>query len=221
MLIAVIGATGNQGSSVVDAALESEDTVAVRAVVRNARTDRASALSGRVAEIVEADLDDPETLRRAFAGADAAYCVTPGDGDWGRETTRAGHMALAAHGAKLEHVIWSTQEDTRPALNAAGSAIPVLGGRYRVPQLRRESGGRRCLSRARRSDHVHAHVVLLGELFLSGIGPAPAPPGGAVIRWPLGDAKLPGIAVAFGMVHALPGESDRISRDQGLPVVRQ
>src|SRR5215207_3544968 len=106
MLIAVVGATGSQGSSVVDAALESEQRIAVRAVVRDARTDEAAGLAGRVAELVEADLDDPEALRAAFAGVDAAYCVTPGDGDWARETTRARNMAHAAHEAKLRHVIW-------------------------------------------------------------------------------------------------------------------
>ena len=196
MLIAVIGATGNQGSSVLEAALESEDAVAVRAVVRDARSDRASALSGRVAEIVEADLDDPEILRRAFAGADAAYCVTPGDGDWGRETTRARNMAHAAHGAKLQHVIWSTQEDTRQVLDAAGSTIPVLRGCYRVPSYDAKAEADAAFRELGVPTTFMRTSFYWENLFLPGIGPAPAPPGGAVIRWPLGDARLPGIAVA-------------------------
>ncbi len=135
MLLAVVGATGKQGSSVIEAAVESREAITVRAVVRDARSPKASALAQRVAEIVEADLDDAETLAAAFAGADTAYCVTPPDstGEWGRETQRARNMAAAARQAKLGHVVWSTQEDTRPVLDAAGSTIPVLGGRYRVP----------------------------------------------------------------------------------------
>jgi uncharacterized protein YbjT (DUF2867 family) len=193
MLIAVIGATGNQGSSVVEAALESEHRIAVRAVVRDFRAEKASALAGRVAEIIEADLDDPETLGAAFAGADAAYCVTPGDGDWGRETTRARNMAHAAHAADLQHVIWSTQEDTRPVLNAAGSTIAVLGGLYRVPSYDAKAEADSAFRELGVPTTFMRTSFYWESLFLPGIGPAPR--GGGVIRWPLGDAKLPGIAV--------------------------
>ncbi len=198
MLLAVVGATGKQGSSVIEAAVESREAITVRAVVRDARSPKASALAQRVAEIVEADLDDAETLAAAFAGADTAYCVTPPDstGEWGRETQRARNMAAAARQAKLGHVVWSTQEDTRPVLDAAGSTIPVLGGRYRVPSYDAKADADVAFRELEVPTTCMRTSFYWESLFLPGIGPTPAPGGGASIRWPLGDAKLPGIAVA-------------------------
>jgi uncharacterized protein YbjT (DUF2867 family) len=198
MLLAVVGATGNQGSSVVEAARESQQPIAVRAVVRDARTPKAAALAERVAEIVEANLDDAESLRAAFAGADAAYCVTPpdGDSDWGRETTRARNMAIAACQAKLTHVIWSTQEDTRPVLDAANSTIPVLGGRFRVPSYDAKGEADAAFRDLGVPTTFMRTSFYWESLFVPGVAPTPAADGGAVIKWPLGNAKLPGIVVA-------------------------
>jgi uncharacterized protein YbjT (DUF2867 family) len=196
MLLVVVGATGKQGSSVVEAALESKRPIAVRAVVRDVRSAKAAALADRVAEIVEAELDDEGTLRAAFEGADAVYCVTPGDTEWERETARARNMARAAHEAKLRHVVWSTQEDTRPLLDAAGSTIPVLGGRFRVPSYDAKAEADATFRELGVPTTFMRTSFYWESLFVPGVAPAPERGGGAVIRWPLGDAKLPGIAVA-------------------------
>src|SRR3981189_2885076 len=69
-LIAVIGATGQQGRGVVRA-LQARGQFKVRALPRNPDKHRDLAQ-----EVVEADLDRPETLNAAFEGAHGVFLVT-------------------------------------------------------------------------------------------------------------------------------------------------
>ena len=69
-LIAVIGATGQQGGGVVHA-LKASGEFKVRALSRNPGKHRQLA-----DEAVEADLDRPQTLKAAFAGAHGVFLVT-------------------------------------------------------------------------------------------------------------------------------------------------
>src|SRR6202162_4295323 len=101
-LIAVGGATGQQGGAVVRA-LQASGQFKVRALTRN------PAKHPRLAdEIMLADLDRPETLKAAFAGAHGVFLVT----NFWEAGTDEGKQALAAvHAAKdagVQHFIWST-----------------------------------------------------------------------------------------------------------------
>src|SRR5713226_3805366 len=69
-LIAVIGATGQQGGGVVRA-LQAGGQFRVRALTRDPDKHRELA-----EEVVEADLDQPETLNAAFEGAHGVFLVT-------------------------------------------------------------------------------------------------------------------------------------------------
>ena len=69
-LIAVFGATGQQGGAVVRA-LQAQGQFNVRALTRNPGKHR-----GLADEVVEADLDHPESLKAAFAGAHGVFLVT-------------------------------------------------------------------------------------------------------------------------------------------------
>lgn len=64
-IITVIGATGVQGGSVVDAALKS-GIYKVRAITRNINSDKAKALAARGVELATADLSDEQSLIKAF-----------------------------------------------------------------------------------------------------------------------------------------------------------
>jgi NmrA-like family protein len=72
-LIAVVGATGQQGGGVVRA-LRAGGQVKVRALTRNPGKHRELA-----DEVVEADLDRPQTLAAAFRGAHGEYLPLVGD----------------------------------------------------------------------------------------------------------------------------------------------
>src|SRR5882724_1424439 len=69
-LIAVIGATGQQGGGVVRA-LQASGQFKVRALSRNPGKHRELA-----DEVVEADLNRPETLKAAFEGVHRIFLVT-------------------------------------------------------------------------------------------------------------------------------------------------
>ena len=69
-LIAVVGATGQQGGAVVRA-LRAGNQFKVRALTRNPAKHRELA-----DEVIEADLNSPETLASAFKGAHGVFLVT-------------------------------------------------------------------------------------------------------------------------------------------------
>ena len=69
-LIAVFGATGQQGGSVVRA-LQANGQFYVRALTRNPGKHH-----GLADEVVEADLNHPETLKASFEGAHGVFLAT-------------------------------------------------------------------------------------------------------------------------------------------------
>ena len=74
--IAVIGATGAQGGSLARAALaDTSGEWSVRAITRKPDGDTARELAAAGAEVVQADLDDVNSLKSAFEGAYGAFCV--------------------------------------------------------------------------------------------------------------------------------------------------
>ena len=123
-VVTVIGATGNQGGSVVDY-LQAYDTgdYVVRAVTRNPDTEAAKDLVTRGVQVVQADLDDVLSLTKAFKGSYAIFAVTD---FWtlaehlgveeaaARETRQGRNLADAAEATResLGHYIWSTLVDT-------------------------------------------------------------------------------------------------------------
>ncbi len=76
-IIAVVGATGEQGGGLVRAITSDPNgEFAARALTRNPDSDAAKALAALGAEVVAADIDDEASIERAFDGAYGAYCVT-------------------------------------------------------------------------------------------------------------------------------------------------
>jgi uncharacterized protein YbjT (DUF2867 family) len=110
---------------------------AVRAVTRDATSDKAKALAAMGAEVVEADVDDAQSLRKAVDGAYGAYCVTFFWEHFSpeKELAQATSMAKAAKDAGLQHVIWSTLEDTRNWVPLDDDRMPTLMGKYKVPHF--------------------------------------------------------------------------------------
>ena len=72
--IAVVGATGLQGGATVRALLGAN--VPDRALARRTDSDAARALTELGADLVVADLDDPDGLRAAFTGVDGVFAMT-------------------------------------------------------------------------------------------------------------------------------------------------
>lgn len=137
-IITVLGAAGAQGGGLVRAILnDPQREFKVRAVTRNVHSDKVRALAGLGAEVVAADLDDAQSLQRAFAGAYGAFCVTF---FWEHfspevEIAQAKRLAQAAKETNLQHVIWSTLEDSRQWSPLTDARIPTLMGKYKVPHM--------------------------------------------------------------------------------------
>jgi len=199
-IIAVVGATGTQGGSVARAILNNRDgDFALRALTRKPSSARAQALARAGAEVVYADLDDLESVKRAFAGAYGAYCMTDfwgGDGDPERERLQASMMAEAARCAGLQHVLWSTLEDTRRYVPLSDSRMPTLLSNYKVPHFDGKGEADEAFTRL----GVPTTFFLTSfywENFLRfpGMELRKRDDGDVILAMPMGDKKLPGIAV--------------------------
>jgi uncharacterized protein YbjT (DUF2867 family) len=137
-IIAVFGATGAQGGGVARAILnDPASEFGVRAVTRDITSDKAKELADLGAELVTANIDDPASLRAALEGAYGAYFVTFYWAHFSpeKERTEAQHMAEAAKAAGLQHVIWSTLEDTREWVPLNDNRMPTLMEKYKVPHF--------------------------------------------------------------------------------------
>jgi uncharacterized protein YbjT (DUF2867 family) len=210
-VVAVVGARGAQGGGLVRAILADKSAPFVaRALTRDIRSDRAKELRALGAEVVAADVDDEKSLERAFAGADAAFCVTF---FWAhmspdRELAEAAAMARAAKQAGVRHVIWSTLEDTRKFVPLSDDRMPTLLGRYKVPHFDAKGEADHFFAEAGVPTTYLATVFYWDNFIHFGLGPKPGPDGKLAITFPMGDKKLGGIVAedigkcAYGVLKA-------------------
>jgi uncharacterized protein YbjT (DUF2867 family) len=196
-VIAVVGATGAQGGGLVRAILADRDgPFTVRAVTRKPDADKARALAALGAQVVAGDADDPPSLERAFAGAHGAFCVT---NFWEhfsaeREAAQAGAMARASRKAGVQHVVWSTLEDTRKWIPLDDARLPTLKGKYKVPHFDAKGETDRVFA-AEAAPTSYLLAAFYWENFIYfGMGPRKGADGDLVLALPLGGVKLPGIA---------------------------
>lgn len=196
-IIAVAGATGAQGGGLVRAILSDPNSgFAARAITRDINSEKAKPLAKLGAELVTGDVDDPASLKSAYQGAYGAFCVTFFWAHYSpeREIAGATHMAKAAKEAGLQHVIWSTLEDTRKLVPLSDNRMPTLNGKYKVPHF--DGKGE--------ADHVFTELGLPVTILLTsfywdnfigfGMGPKKGADGKLAITFPMGDKKMPGIA---------------------------
>jgi uncharacterized protein YbjT (DUF2867 family) len=107
-VVAVVGATGQQGGATARALLDAG--VSVRALVRDLNKPAAQELASLGAQLAVADLDDPATIRTVFAGASRVFAMTTmlsGRGTAG-ETADGVAIADAAKAASVEHLVYSS-----------------------------------------------------------------------------------------------------------------
>jgi uncharacterized protein YbjT (DUF2867 family) len=196
-IIAVVGATGAQGGGLVRAILSDKGgPFAARALTRDVNSAKAKELAKLGAEVVAGDVDDVESLKKAFKGAYGAYCVTF---YWAhlspeKENANARAMAEAAKAAGIQHAIWSTFEDTRKSVPLSDNRMPTLMGKYKVPHFDAKA----------EADHFFTDLGVPTTFLLTsfywdnmiffGMGPKKGPDGKLAITLPMGDKKLPSMA---------------------------
>ena len=132
-LVAVFGATGQQGSGVVRA-LQASGQFKVRALTRNPGEHRELA-----EEVVEADLNRPETLEAAFKGAHGVFLVTNFQESGTDEIKQATAAVRAAKAAGVKHFVWSTLPDVE-AISGGKFDVPHFTGKAKVDRIVTEAG---------------------------------------------------------------------------------
>jgi uncharacterized protein YbjT (DUF2867 family) len=208
-VIAVLGATGSQGGGLAEAILsDAAGGFSCRAITRKTDGDKAKALAARGAEVVKGDLDDVESLKKAFAGAHGVYAVT---NFWEhfsaeKEKAQAKNVAEAAKAAGVKHIIWSTLEDTRKLMKGDDTRMPMLQEKYRVPHFDAKA----------EADAFFAGLPVTylvtsfywNNFYTFGLGPKKGADGKYSWTLPMGNAKVAGIAAedigaaAYGIFKA-------------------
>ena len=196
-IIAVIGATGAQGGGLVRAILnDSNSNFTVRAITRNTDSDKAKELTKLGAEVVSADLDNIDSLKKAFEGAHGAFCLT---NFWEhfsveKEIAQAQAMAQAAKDTGLKHVIWSTLEDTRKWIPLSDDRMPTIHGKYKVAHFDGKGEADKLFTDAGVPTTFLLTSFYWDNFIYFGAGPKKGPDGKYYLTFPMDDKKLPGIA---------------------------
>jgi uncharacterized protein YbjT (DUF2867 family) len=196
--IAVVGATGAQGGGLVRAILDDAGgEFAARALTRDAGSDKAKALASLGVEVVSANLDDADSLAKAFAGAHGAFCVTAFWEHFSpeKELAQARAMAEAAKAARVKHVVWSTLEDTRRFVPLEDPRMPTLHGKYKVPHFDAKGEANGVFTALGVPTTFLNTSFYWDNLVHFGMGPKRGEDGKLGFVLPMGNKKLPGIAV--------------------------
>ena len=175
-LIAVVGATGQQGGAVVRA-LRAGNRFKVRALTRNPAKHRELA-----DEVVEADLNRPETLKPAFAGAHGVFLVTNFQEHGTDELKQATAAVHAAKDAGVKHFVWSTL----PYVEA------ISGGKFHVPHFTGKAKVDRIVKEAGFANHTFVVAPFYFQNLTGVLGPQKQPNGSAGWTLPL-DPTVRGI----------------------------
>ena len=134
-VIAVFGATGQQGGGVLRA-LQAGSEFKVRALARDPDKHRQLA-----EEVVKGDLDRPETLEAALKGAYGVFLVTNvrevGTGEFKQATA----AVRAARDAGVKHFVWSTLPNVE-VFSGGKFDVPHFTGKARIDQVVKEAGFR-------------------------------------------------------------------------------
>ena len=195
-IIAIVGATGQQGGGLAHAILADPDSeFGVRAVTRNPDSDKAKALAALGAEVVQADVDDESSVAKALGGAYGAFLVT---NFWEhmspqREYDQARNLAQAAKSAGIRHAIWSTLEDTRASVPLDDDRMPTLMGEYKVPHFDVKGEANALFTQAD-VPTTFLQTTFYWDGFLGSFGPQRQEDGSLVLAMAMGESRLAGIA---------------------------
>jgi uncharacterized protein YbjT (DUF2867 family) len=154
-LITVVGATGQQGGAVVRA-LQASGQFKVRALTRNPANHPKLG-----DEVVVADLNRPETLQAAFAGAHGVFLVTNAWEAGHDEFKQALAAVNAAKDAGVQHFIWSTLPNVET----------ISGGTINVPHFTDKAKVERIVSEAGFAHHTFVIAPFYYQNLLSAMAP--------------------------------------------------
>jgi uncharacterized protein YbjT (DUF2867 family) len=206
-LIAVVGATGQQGGAVIRA-LQADNQFKVRALTRNPAKHRELG-----DEVVEADLNRPETLASAFDGAYGVFLVTNFQEHGADELKQATAAVRAAKDAGVRHFVWSTLPDVE-AISKGKFHVPHFTGKAKVDRTVKEAGF---------ANHTFVVAPFYYQNLIGVLGPQKQPSGSAGWTLPLDPAvrsiHMGDITELGGLVAGAFAHPDQAGRGEYLPLV--
>jgi len=184
-IIAICGARGAQGGSVMNELLKS-DEYKIRALSR-----QPNLIKDKNIEVVYADYDKPETLEKAFKDCYGVFLVTNfwEHMDAKKEYQQGINLIDAAIKQDIKHIVWSTLEDTRDGYD---DEIPYIG-EYKVAHFDEKGRIEKYLNKWDMNvTNLYTSFYwenLLGMMKLQNVD------GVYNLSLPMGDKLLPGVAV--------------------------
>jgi len=196
-IIAVLGATGAQGGGLVRSILnDNSGEYTVRALTRDINSDKAKSLAEQGADVVAVDVDNHESLLSAFAGAYGVFAVTFFWEHFSpeKEMAQVESIAKAANLTGVNHVVWSTLEDTRKWVSLENNSIPTLNEKYKVPHFDGKGEADKYFNEYNVPTTFLLTSFYWDNLIHFGMGPKRGEDGSLTFALPMGDKPLPGIA---------------------------
>jgi uncharacterized protein YbjT (DUF2867 family) len=205
--IAVVGATGQQGGAVVRA-LQAGNQFKIRALTRNPAKHRELA-----DEVIQADLNRPETLKPAFAGTHGVFLVTNFQEHGADELKQATAAVRAAKEAGVKHFIWSTLPDVE-AISGGKLHVPHFTGKAKVDRIVKEAGF---------ANHTFVIAPFYFQNLTGVLGPQKQPNGSAGWTLPLDPTvrsiHMGDIAELGSLVAGAFARPDQAGHGEHLPLV--
>ncbi|KAK7065009.1 NmrA domain-containing protein [Favolaschia claudopus] len=143
-LVAVVGATGNQGGSVIHALAESRKPYRIRGFTRDATKPAAQELAKLGVEIFVVSLvvENKDKVYEAFVGADFAFLVTNfwEHVDVDREVAEGKLLIDAAKSASITRVVWSGLPSFNKLSHGKYKNVYHFDGKALITEYGRHSG---------------------------------------------------------------------------------
>jgi len=146
-IITIFGATGTQGSAVLDAVL-ADGKYTPRAVSRSLDSDASKALIAKGIEVVKANLFDIESLKTAIRGSEVVFGVTnfwdpevyPADPKGRGEIIQGKNLVDAAKATGVKFFIWSSLPNINKQSNGLYTHVHHCDNKEEIENYLRASG---------------------------------------------------------------------------------
>ncbi|KAJ7468470.1 NAD(P)-binding protein, partial [Mycena latifolia] len=143
-LVVVVGSTGNQGGSVIQALAGSDRPYRIRGLTRDVSKPAARKLAAQGVEMVNVSLtvDNVDEVRKAFAGANIAFIVTSfwEHLDKTRELAEGKMMVDASKAAGVSLLIWSGLDSVSEISQGKYTHVDHFDGKAEITAYARASG---------------------------------------------------------------------------------
>ncbi|KAJ7938301.1 NAD(P)-binding protein [Mycena leptocephala] len=188
-LVVVVGSTGNQGGSVIQALADSDRPYRIRGITRDITKPAAQKLSSQGVEMMNLSLtaDNANAVRTAFAEADIVFMVT---NFWehldktGMEAAEGKMMVDAAKAADVKLLVWSALEPCAEVSKGKYIHIDHFDGKGEITAYARLSGVPLLI--------VHAGWYMTNHMLFNGFIPTKEPDGSYALALSVGpDTVMP------------------------------